>query len=246
MRYVQKNKTKCRIHLNHNDMSCFYAPPAVAKKVKRISIESNNLASATFAGSHNLTSLSLANNTLECMPIFHGCKKLSYLNLSKNHISCKKQPICCCCCCFLFWKIRILRSRVCSIIGTDSVGAVRFQSQSSRFRSAAAVLFSHPTTETLSRSKVVRSLQQSKSVLLLLWSFFWSFVQTFFKKNVWRTLLVCKKIEDFEYFVISELSSLEFINGRAVTKDEHKKADKLAKQKWQTKVWKDRFSHCFV
>lgn len=48
---------------------------------------------------------------------------------------------------------------------------------------------------------------------------------------------MCRRIDDFEFFVLSELPSLEVVNGRAVTKDEHKKADKLAKQKWLSRVY---------
>jgi hypothetical protein len=233
-------------------MACFYAPPAVAKKVKRISIDSNNLASASFAGMHNLTTLSLANNTLETMPVFHGCKKLSFLNLSKNHISCKfvvvvigrratsKERS------FLF-RTAAIECNAASLLAVAELGRLAELTSLEQFD------FSHNHLDfdlqqlyfflilPLKHCHGLKSLDLShnpsekKSCDERCCYDVESLVLTCARTQLIDDV-VCRNIDDFEYFVISELSSLEFINGRAVTKDEHKKAEKLSKQKWQTKV----------
>jgi Leucine-rich repeat (LRR) protein len=45
-----------------------------------------------------------------------------------------------------------------------------------------------------------------------------------------------KQVDDLDLFLVSELSSLESVNGRAVGKDEHKAAEKLARTKWVDKA----------
>lgn len=75
------------INLNHNDVACFSVPSSVAKKVKRVTVDGNRLVNASFNGMSHLALVSLANNELESVPSFDGCKKLAELNLSKNRIA---------------------------------------------------------------------------------------------------------------------------------------------------------------
>ena len=43
---------------------------------------------------------------------------------------------------------------------------------------------------------------------------------------------LCADIQEFDYFLIAHLTALEFVNGRAVTKEQRKHAEKLAKARW--------------
>lgn len=75
------------LNLNRNDIASFVAPANVAKKLKRLSLERNGLVNASFRNMAHLDALSLANNELESVPCFDGCKKLAELSLAKNRIA---------------------------------------------------------------------------------------------------------------------------------------------------------------
>jgi Leucine-rich repeat (LRR) protein len=173
--------------LTSNDLVAFSVPPSLAKRVKRIVLDHNQLVGATFAHCAALQHVSLAHNRLDAVPDVTGCKKLTHLSLAHNNVRGEFERL----------------ARLSALESLDlSHNALAFD---------LASLY-HLLVLPLKQCHSLKSLDLRSNPAL------------------------AKNVDDLDAFLLSELPGLDTVNGRSVSKDDHKHADKLAKTKWADKL----------